>query len=105
MDKFIFGYLLNEENNEELNYEIQTILKYNDEKERNNDFEKIFNGKKFDDLKNESIIYDNKHKKIGISYLVNDNINPKENEILLGDEGEDYTNLNNYILYCIILYE
>ena len=80
LNKFIFGYILNKENNEELNYEIQNILKYYKEDERNMDFERIANGKKFDSSNNESMIYDDNNYVIGKALLINNNNIPITNE-------------------------
>ena len=103
LNEFLFGYILNNSNNEDIIYEIKTILKYNNEKERNNDFERIIKGKNLEDSKDESEINDENGRKIGKVYLI-DNNNQKNNKNNSIIENEDYTNLKNLISYCIILY-
>lgn len=103
LNEFLFGYILNNSNDVEVIFDIKTILKYDNEKERNNDFDRMINGKSLEDSKDMSEIYNEKGRKIGEAYLI-DNNNQKNNEKNSISENEDYTNLRNLISYCIVLY-
>ena len=76
LDKFIFGFELNIENEQDINYEIKNILIYKSLLHRNNDFERILNGKEINELEPESKIYGYSNNEIGKSYVIdNNNIN------------------------------
>ena len=57
LDQIIFGFILNKENEEEMNYELKNILIYNEPEERNNDFDRIVKEKNINELDKDSIIY------------------------------------------------
>ena len=109
-DMFLFGYILNIKNEEDINYGLQSILFYNSSIQRNKDFDKIINGKKIDDSMNCSIIYDERGRKIGNIYLFentkkNNEIEPYiKPQVIENNKNKDYTNLRKYIKYSIILY-
>ena len=106
MDKYIFSYILNRQENGDDNYILKNILFYNDENKRNKDFERIIHGKAINEQEKESIIYGDNKEKIGNSYLIdfncenNENIS-NENQI---NENENFTNLKKNIHYSWILY-
>ena len=103
LDKYIFSYILNINEDGENNYILKSILFYNDEDKRNKDFDRIFKGKAINEQQKESTIFGENKEKIGTSYLIdfNNENNSNENQI---NENEDYTNLKKNIHYSCILY-
>ena len=88
LDKLIFGYILNIENEHEINYELKNILFYNSFINRNKDFTRILNGKEINESETEEIIYGERNIEIGKSYAINNNI---------GNNIDNNIKINNYI--------
>ena len=74
LDKLIFGYILNIENEHEINYELKNILFYRTIVNRNKDFTRILNGKEINESETEEKIYGDNNIEIGKSYAINNNI-------------------------------
>ena len=104
LNKFLFGYTLNIQNNENLNYELNSIFIYKEENQRNKDFEKIIKEKKIDSLEDESIIVDDNKKEIGKIYLVDNQNISKTKGLKSKKNDEDYSKLKNNIKNSVILY-
>ena len=109
LGKIIFGFILNEQNGDDMNYELKNILIYDEIKERDNDFDRIVNKKNYKEPDNNSIIYGLNNQKIGMTYIVDKFAENEENNIIDKNNDEDieeidYTNAKKYIGYCIILY-
>ena len=104
LEQIIFGYILNNQNEDEMNYELKNILFYHDENKRNNDFDRITNERKFINIDKDSLIIDKYNNEIGKCYSLNNLLKNEEENNINENEDIDYTKAKKYISYSVTLY-